>query len=67
MLKAAAESSQLYTGVFLRRSPHLHSSVVAAWCVGFDLCLVRDGLDMTEFRDLCAKLLSRIRAGERGR
>ena len=66
ILKATEESPALYTGVLLRRSPHLDSSILAAWCAGFDLCLVGDGLDMAEFRDLCGKLLSRIRAGERG-
>ncbi len=63
ILKAVAESAELYTGILLRRSPHIHSSVIAAWCAGFDLCLVRDGLDMGEFRGLCGKLLSRMRAG----
>ena len=65
VLKAVAESAALYTGILLRRSAHLDSSIVAAWCAGFDLCLVRDDLDVSEFRDLCAKLLSRMRAGER--
>ena len=63
ILKATEESPALYTGVLLRRSPHLDSSILAAWCAGFDLCLVGDGLDMAEFRDLCGKLLSRIVPG----
>jgi len=63
ILKALAESSELYTGILLGRSAHLKSSVMAAWCAGFDLCLVRDGLDVSEFRDLCAKLLAGARRG----
>lgn len=62
ILKASAESAVLQTGVLLGASPHIDSSMLAAWSAGFDLCLVRERLDMGELSNLSRQILVHIKA-----
>ena len=61
ILKAAAESSQLYCGLLLA-SPPSESTIFAAWAAAFDLCLTKGNLDMAELRRFSGEILNRIRS-----